>query len=112
MRQKKVANAHKVVKAMRLYLGMTQAEAAKAVGLPLCVYANYENIPDRILNGQFCTVYRVLEMLHLDPQDLLKGNYKLNDLGYQITSRGTGPLSNIMRKSLQNRCPVTKIKNG
>ena len=33
MRQKKVANAHKVVKAMRLYLGMTQSEAAKAVGL-------------------------------------------------------------------------------
>jgi len=112
MRQKNVANAHKIVKAMRLYLGMTQAEAAKAVGLPLCVYANYENIPDRILNGQFCTVYRALEMLNLDPCDFLKGNYKLNDLGRQITSRGTGRLSNIMRKSLQNRCPVTKVNNG
>ena len=37
--------ANKIVKAMRIYLGLTQAEAAKKFGIPLSIYAKYENIP-------------------------------------------------------------------
>ena len=106
MRPKKKADAHKIIKAMRLYLGMTQKEAAKKCGISLCVYQKYENIPGELLKGRFSDVYRMLRMLNLEPENLLVGNYQLNDLGHKVTSRRTGPLNTILRKALQNCCPV------
>ena len=106
MRPKKEADAHKIIKAMRFYLGMTQEEAAKRCGISLCVYQKYENIPGELFIGRFSGVYRMLRMLNLEPGDLLAGNYKLNDLDHRVTSRRTGPLNTILRKALQNCCPV------
>jgi DNA-binding XRE family transcriptional regulator len=37
-------DAHKILKAMRIYLGMSQTETAKKVGISLCVYSKYENV--------------------------------------------------------------------
>ena len=51
MRPKKEADAHKIIKAMRFYLGMTQEEAAKRCGISLCVYQKYENIPGELFIG-------------------------------------------------------------
>lgn len=106
MRPKKKTEANKIIKAMRHYLGMTQEQVAKKCEISLCVYQKYENVPGELLRGSFSDVYRILEILQLEPKDLLDGKYKLNALGRQITSRGTGPLNNILRKSLQNCCPV------
>ncbi|MGB4093772.1 MAG: helix-turn-helix transcriptional regulator [Ruminococcus flavefaciens] len=36
---------HKIIKAMRIYLGMSQREAAEKLGIYLSVYQKYENIP-------------------------------------------------------------------
>ena len=101
----KEMEAHKIVKAMRIYLGMTQAEAAIKVGVPLSVYARYENIPGKIMKGQFSIAYRILEVMHLNPKKFLQGKYELNDVGRKITSRGTGPVNHILRKALRD-CPV------
>lgn len=101
----KKTEAHKIVKAMRIYLGMTQAEAAKKVGISLDAYVNYENIPGRILRGHFSTVFRILEVMHLNPKKFIQGQYELNEAGRKITSWGTGPINHIMRKALRD-CPV------
>ena len=36
------AEAHMIVKAMRIYLGMTQPEVAKKVGISASTYSSYE----------------------------------------------------------------------
>ena len=100
-------DAHKIVKAMRIYLGMSQAEAAKKAGISEAVYQKYENCPGEIMKGRFFAVYRILEIMHLNPKKFLQGKYELNALGYQITSRGTGPINHILRNSLRTCCPVT-----
>ena len=98
--------ANKIVKAMRIYLGLTQAEAAKKFGIPLSIYAKYENIPGFIMKGRFLSVYMLLEDLQLNPKKFFEGKYELTEIGREITSRGTGPLTQKQRKALQNCRPV------
>lgn len=38
--------AHKIIKAMRLYLGMTQEELARKAGISPGLYFRYEKVPD------------------------------------------------------------------
>ena len=97
---------HRIIKAMRLYLGMSQREAAEKLGIYLSVYQKYENIPGYVMHASFSRVCRIMELLHLNPNKFFMGQYELNDVGRKITSRGTGPINHIMRKTLQN-CPVT-----
>ena len=107
--------ANKIVKAMRIYLGLTQAEAAKKFGIPLSIYAKYENIPGLIMKGHFLSVYMLLEDLQLNPKKFFEGKYELTEIGKEITSRGTGPLTQKQRKALQNCRPVRfkgKVKAG
>ena len=99
--------AHKIVKAMRIYLGMTQEEAARKIGISQSVYAKYENVPGELLKGQFCDVYRILVTMKLDPRKFLEGEYVLSSLGYQVASHGIGPLSRVLMKSVRTCCPVT-----
>ena len=104
---------NKIIKAMRIYLGMTQAEAAKKVGITEDVYQKYENRPGEILNGHFDAVYRILVILHLNPKNFLQGKYELTDIGRQITSRGTCPITHAQREILRKCRPVRlKSKNG
>lgn len=98
--------ANKIVKAMRIYLGLTQAEAARKFGIPLSVYARYENNPGFILKGHFLSIYMLLEDLQLNPKKFFEGKYELTEIGKEITSRGTGPLTQKQRKALQNCRPV------
>ena len=102
--------AHKMVKAMRIYLGMTQAEAAKKFGLPLSVYAKYENIPGLIMKCNFLTVYRILAIMHLNPKKFLQGKYELTEIGQQITSRGTGHITHAQREILR-KCRPVRLKS-
>jgi len=44
----KEMEAHKIIKAMRIYLGMTQEEVAKKAGISHEVYFTYENEPGYI----------------------------------------------------------------
>ena len=99
--------AHKMVKAMRIYLGMTQEEAARKIGISFGVYAKYENVPGELLKGQFCDVYRILVTMKLDPRKFLEGEYVLSSLGYQVASHGIGQLKHVLMKSVRNCCPVT-----
>ena len=91
---------------MRIYLGLTQAEAAKKFGIPLSIYAKYENIPGLIMKGHFLSIYMLLEDLQLNPKKFFEGKYELTEIGKEITSRGTGPLTQKQRKALQNFRPV------
>ena len=97
---------HRIIKAMRLYLGMSQREAAEKLGIYLSVYQKYENIPGYVMHASFSRVCRIMELLHLNPNKFFMERYELNDVGRKITSRGTGPINHIMREALQN-CPVT-----
>ena len=99
--------AHKIVKAMRIYLGMSQEEAARKIGIPFSVYAKYENVPGELLKGQFCEVYRILVTMKLNPRKFLEGEYVLSSLGYQVASHGMGPISRVQFKRLRAYCPVT-----
>ena len=106
------AEAHMIVKAMRLYLGMTQPEVAKKVGVSVGVYLKYENDPGELLKGRFCVVYRILEVVHLNPKKFMQGKYVLDDLGRQITAPHTGRMSHILLKMTRNKCPVTLKEEG
>ena len=106
------AEAHMIVKAMRLYLGMTQPEVAKKVGVSVGVYLKYENDPGELLKGRFCVVYRILEAVHLNPKKFMQGKYVLDDLGRQITTLHTGRISHILLKMIRNNCPVTLKEEG
>ena len=102
--------AHRIVKAMRIYLGMTQEEAARKIGISFQIYAKYENVPGELLKGQFCDVYRILVTMKLDPRKFLEGEYVLSSMGYQVASHGMGPISRVQLKRLRAYCPVT-IRN-
>ena len=97
---------HKIIKAMRIYLGMSQREVAEKLGMYLSVYQKYENIPGLIMKGHFLSVYMLLEDLQLNPKKFFEGKYELTEIGREITSRGTGPLTQKQRKALQNCRPV------
>jgi transcriptional regulator with XRE-family HTH domain len=98
--------ANKIVKAMRIYLGLTQAEAAKMVGISEKVYQNYENRPGFILKGHFLSVYKILEVMYLNPKKFYEEKYELTEIGKEITSRGKGPITQKQRKAMQNCRPV------
>ena len=105
-------DAHMIVKAMRIYLGMTQPEVAKKVGVSVGVYLKYENDPGELLKGRFCVVYKILEVVHLNPKKFMQGKYVLDDLGRQITTLHAGRISHILLKMIQNNCPVTLKEEG
>ena len=103
---------NKIIKAMRIYLGMSQAEAAQKVGISEDVYQKYENFPGEILNGHFEAVYRILVVMQLHPKKFLQGKYELTEIGRKITSRGTGPISRDLREELKKCRPVILKKGG
>ncbi len=47
---------HKIIKAMRIYLGMSQREVAEKLGMYLSVYQKYENIPGYVMQANFFRV--------------------------------------------------------
>ena len=51
---------HRIIKAMRLYLGMSQREAADKLGIYLSVYQKYENIPGYVMHASFSRVCRIM----------------------------------------------------
>ena len=103
---------NKIIKAMRIYLGMSQAEAAHKCGIPLSIYAKYENISGAILNGHFEVVYRILVVMQLNPKKFLQGKYELTEIGRKITPRGTGPINRTLREELKKCRPVILKKGG
>lgn len=103
---------HKIVKAMRIYLGMTQPEVARKVGISVGVYWKYENAPGELLKGRFCAVYRILEVVRLNPRKFMQGQYELTEIGRKITSRGTGPISRDLREELRKCRPVILKRGG
>ncbi len=106
------SEAHMIVKAMRIYLGITQSEVAEKVGISASTYTSYENTPGELLKARFCVVYRILEAVHLNPKKFMQGKYVLDDLGRQITMQKTGRISHIMLKMIRNNCPVTLKEEG
>lgn len=106
------AEAHMIVKAMRIYLGLTQPEVAKKVGISASTYSSYENAPGELLRAPFCVVYKILEVVHLNPKKFMQGKYVLDDLGRQITTLHTGRISHILLKMIRNNCPVTLKEEG
>jgi len=101
---------HKIVKAMRIYLGMTQADAADKVGITLKAYQRYENIDGYLMKGNFSIVCKIIEVVHLNPRKFFMERYELSQLGYQVTSRGTtGAPSHIQKKMVRENCPVRYV---
>ena len=103
---------HRIVKAMRIYLGMTQPEVAKKSGISVGVYSKYENVPGELMKGRFCVVYRILEVVRLNPRNFIQGQYELTDIGRHITAQKTGRISHILLKTIRNNCPVTLKEEG
>ena len=102
---------HRIIKAMRIYLGMSQREAAEKLGIYLSVYQKYENIPGYVMHASFSRVCRIMELLHINPNKFFMGQYELNEAGYEIVERGTtGALSNQQKRILQECCPVSYVR--
>ncbi len=106
------AEAHMIVKAMRIYLGLTQPEVAKKVGITASTYSSYENASGELLKAQFCVVYGILEAVHLNPKKFMQGQYELTDIGRQIALQKSGRISHILLKRIENNCPVTLKEEG
>lgn len=104
--------AHMIVKAMRIYLGMTQPEVAGKAGISVSTYACYENAPGELLKARFCVVYGILEAVHLNPKKFMQGQYELTDIGRQIAMQKSGRISHILLKRIENNCPVTLKEEG
>ncbi len=83
----KKIEGHKVIKAMRLYLGYTQEKVAKKAGISPELYWSYENVPGLFLRGGFSEVCRILKILHLKPRKFYQGKYVLNDTGHKAVSQ-------------------------
>lgn len=103
--------AHLIIKAMRIYLGMTQPEIAKKAGISYGLYYQYESSPGKLLKGRFQDVYRILEVLHLNPGKFLQGDYELSKIGRLVAIQKVGRINHIQLKKLRNTCPVT-LKGG
>ena len=102
---------HRIIKAMRIYLGMSQREAAEKLGIYLSVYQKYENIPGYVMHASFSRVCRIMELLHLNPNKFFMEQYELNDVGYEIVARGTtGALTNQQKRMLMECCPVSYVR--
>ncbi len=102
---------HKIIKAMRLYLGMSQREAAEKLGIYLSVYQKFENIPGYIMQADFSRVCKILEFLHLNPNKFFMGQYELNEAGYEVVARGTtGTPTNQQKMTLRECCPISYVR--
>jgi transcriptional regulator with XRE-family HTH domain len=96
---------------MRLYLGMSQRELAEKLGIYLSVYKKYENIPGYVMHTNFSRVCRIMELLNLNPNKFFMGQYELNEIGYEVASRGTtAPPKKEQIRRLQECCPVVYIR--
>ena len=103
---------HLIIKAMRLYLGMSQRELAEKLGIYLSVYQKYENIPGYVMHASFSRVCRIMELLHLNPNKFFMEKYELNDVGYEVASRGTtGSPTNQQKRIVRECCPVRYIRS-
>ena len=80
---------HLIIKAMRLYLGMSQKEVAEKLGLYLSFYQKHEIIPGFIMRVDLKRVCKLLELLMLNPNKFFMERYELNEVGYEVVSRGT-----------------------
>ena len=102
---------HRIIKAMRLYLGMSQREAAEKLGIYLSVYQKYENIPGYVMHASFSRVCRIMDLLHLNPNKFYMGQYELNEAGYEVASRGTtAPPKKEQIRRLRECCPVSYVR--
>ena len=101
---------HKIIKAMRIYLGMSQREAAEKLGIYLSVYQKYENIPGFVMRANFTRVCKILEFMHLDPNKFFMERYELTEAGYEVTARETtGSPTNQQKRILWECCPVSYV---
>jgi len=102
---------HKIIKAMRIYLGMSQREAADKLGIYLSVYQKYENIPGYVMHASFSRVCRIMELLHLNPNKFFREQYELNEIGYEVASKGTtAPPKKEQIRRLRECCPVSYVR--
>ena len=99
--------AHKIIKAMRLYLGMTQEELARKAGISPGLYFRYEKVPGYVLRGKFSEVCKVLKLLRLDPRKFYRGKYILNEAGYKAIVPRRGRLNFVLQRGLRQSCPVS-----
>ncbi len=99
--------AELIIRAMRLYLNLTQGRIAEMLGITPTAYARYEKEAGYIeRNEKYAEVCRILEILHLDPKTFFQGKYVLNEAGYRAASRRRGGINKKLRRSLQQCCPV------
>lgn len=104
--------AERIIRAMRLYLNLTQGMIAEMLGITPTAYARYEKEPRYIEKDEnYAEVRRILAILHLDPKTFFQGKYVLNEAGYRAASRRRGGINKMLRKSLQLCCPVRCKKN-
>ncbi len=98
---------HKIIKAMRLYLGFSQEVVAKRTGIATETYSSYEKKTGYIMKARFSDVCRILKVLNLDPRKFYHGKYVLNAVGYTAANQKSGRMNHVLRKSLQKCCPVS-----
>lgn len=103
---------HKIIKAMRIYLGMSQREVAEKLGMYPTVYQKYESKPGFIMQANFFRVCRILELMHLNPNKFFMEQYELDELGYEVTSKETtGEPTNEQNRKLRECCPVRYVRS-
>ena len=102
---------HKIIKAMRIYLGMSQREAAEKLGIYLSVYQKYENIPGFVMRANFTRVCKILEFMHLDPNKFFMERYELTEAGYEVTARETTGSPTNQQKGLSGNA-VRSVISG
>ena len=98
---------HKIIKAMRLYLGFSQEVVAERSGIAPATYGRYEKEPGYVMKGRFSDVCRILKILHLNPRKIYQGKYVLNE----VVSKGTtGTPNKEQKRMLRECCPVVYIR--
>ena len=98
---------HKIIKAMRLYLGLSQKVVAKRTGIATETYSSYEKKNGYIMKARFSDVCRILKVLHLNPRKFYQGKYDLSAMEYRAANQKSGRMNHVLRKSLQKCCPVS-----
>ena len=77
-------DANEILRRMRRYLGMTQAEVAAAAKIGLSTYQKCESGERSLRNAGFEIVCRILEVMDLDPTMFFHGDYRLADIPYPV----------------------------
>lgn len=77
-------DANEILRRMRSYLGMTQAEVAAAAKIGLSTYQKFESGERSLRNAGFEIVCRILEVMDLDPTMFFHGDYHLADIPYPV----------------------------